>query len=895
MNRRHQIFACVACAFFFVAFTQSQDDGVKTVIAKMQRFFKERASEKVYLHTDRSYYFGGDDLWYSAYLLEGKSHALLPGAETIYIDLLDGNGKAVDKHIVRANKGFARGNIELPVKIPQGNYQLVARTKWMENFGEHLYYRKTIRVLSRREAKIRAKITQESMEAGTQNGVRVIKVKLNTDSDTITVAERKVAASLIKDGKLIKKKNLRTDSDGELNWVIPESEAAGIEQAELRLNIKVAKTWGVTKGESLYLNRLPKLEFFPEGGDMVIGLQSRVGVRVTMPDGKPGKLNIAIMDSEGERKVSFASTVGGRATFALIPEEGKTYYAVDGDSEESTYKIRLPEAKPSGITMSVNPMLRKGIVLQASASPDLKKAYAVFHSRDRVVYAGELDFSSLPSVSLSLPKKYFPSGISCVTLFDSQLRPRSERIFFVDKYDRLGLEAVADRQAYDRREKVTLKITAKTPDGQPVRGRFSLAVTDAGAVPADDQSGILGYLMAESDLGVEVPEARNYFRDPSRANMVKMDLRLMTDGWRRFTWPDVLVDSLQAPTIAKEDAFSFSGQVLNLWNKPSKDALVLLSAGEQKFFVKTEEDGRFDMPVDMIADTTKIEILARNKKGKDRVILKVDSVRSSVTRQDAVFPVPDSLMAKLQAMIHRRDSLDLIERVYNPFGKTVFLDEVTVSSKRIEEEKRDEMRGFMRGASHTLTFDDDNISSYNTVFDMLMGMPGVSVIGTTVTIRGGGTPGFYLDGVQTDLEMIETLNPLDIDFIDVFKGANAAIFGMNGGNGVIAFYTKRGEARSNGVDFSIVKLQSPGYRMARKFANPDYSKELPEHVKPDRRVTLYWTPLIVTDEAGEATVTFFTGDKYSEYHVDIQGIDPLGRAGATQTSFKTSSRVERPN
>lgn len=98
----------------------------------------------------------------------------------------------------------------------------------------------------------------------------------------------------------------------------------------------------------------------------------------------------------------------------------------------------------------------------------------------------------------------------------------------------------------------------------------------------------------------------------------------------------------------------------------------------------------------------------------------------------------------------------------------------------------------------------DNASAqttYKDIFDLIRGkVPGVQVgqagPGTmpTIIIRGIGTntdqtqPLFFVDGVETD--NISTINPNDVDSIDIIKDGTSAIYGMRGANGVILITTK---------------------------------------------------------------------------------------------------------
>ncbi|MBR1927446.1 MAG: TonB-dependent receptor plug domain-containing protein [Bacteroidales bacterium] len=91
--------------------------------------------------------------------------------------------------------------------------------------------------------------------------------------------------------------------------------------------------------------------------------------------------------------------------------------------------------------------------------------------------------------------------------------------------------------------------------------------------------------------------------------------------------------------------------------------------------------------------------------------------------------------------------------------------------------------------------------TFNTVYDYLREMvPGVRVESTgpltaNVYVRGinsinsGTSPLFVVDGVVID--DISSINPYEIDSVDVLKDSASAIYGVRGANGVILITLKK--------------------------------------------------------------------------------------------------------
>lgn len=109
---------------------------------------------------------------------------------------------------------------------------------------------------------------------------------------------------------------------------------------------------------------------------------------------------------------------------------------------------------------------------------------------------------------------------------------------------------------------------------------------------------------------------------------------------------------------------------------------------------------------------------------------------------------------------------------------------VAVDSKKLEQLPTDNVSNMLAGRLPGL------------VAVQSSGMPGqgssLLVRGSSTTSSNGNAPLFIVDGVQRD--MIDMLSPDEIENITVLKdAASAAIYGVQGGSGVILITTKRGQ------------------------------------------------------------------------------------------------------
>ena len=118
----------------------------------------QHPSEKIYIHYDKDYYVAGETVWFKAYLYsDGKPSGM---STNIYLQFTDNKGHVIFNQKYPASGAVAKGNIDIPESLTQGNYYIRAFTAGMLNYDEALIYKKNIFVF-----KGSATATSGAMEA----------------------------------------------------------------------------------------------------------------------------------------------------------------------------------------------------------------------------------------------------------------------------------------------------------------------------------------------------------------------------------------------------------------------------------------------------------------------------------------------------------------------------------------------------------------------------------------------------------------------------------------------------------------------------------------------------------------------------------------------------------
>ncbi|HZK68163.1 MAG TPA: TonB-dependent receptor plug domain-containing protein, partial [Paludibacter sp.] len=148
---------------------------------------------------------------------------------------------------------------------------------------------------------------------------------------------------------------------------------------------------------------------------------------------------------------------------------------------------------------------------------------------------------------------------------------------------------------------------------------------------------------------------------------------------------------------------------------------------------------------------------------------------------------------------------------------------------------------------------------------------------TRITVDGNQELRIVIDNMDCGGESLKYLNLDEVESISVYKGADAAIFGTRGYDGVIAISLKKGKDWEAQTPITMTKVTPLGYQKPAEFYVPKYNVDsIRLSDKADLRTTIYWNPKLETDDNGNVHVKFYTGDKANNYSVVMEGISTSG-------------------
>ena len=641
------------------------------------------------------------------------------------------------------------------------------------------------------------------------------------------------------------------------------------------------------------VSRPPDVQFFPEGGNLIPGLDNVVAFKAIDYAGSSLAVAGQVLDSQGHSVATFGSRHAGMGALHFTPVVGQRYHATFSTSALATLSVPLPAVQASGYVLHVAPAADAFEVRIQQHGGTGGPVVLLGHGGNTVGYLGRGEVQGEEAFMARIPANKFASGIVHFTLFDGQGHPVAERLAFARGEGALRVALTPDKEQYGPRERVRVRVAVADAKGQPVATQLSLAVADAGATsPAADN--IAARLLLTADLSGYVEDPGYYFEAPTADTDQALDDLLLTQGWRRFAWEQVLASKLPPAEFGIERSLSLLGQVTRPNGAPAANSsLYFLQAKPTKRFVAapTDGEGRFLFTDLGSCDTVRATIQARTERGKRNVRIALDAGPAWPTRPLPLLPA--SPPAALLPVLQRSQEQQAAEQQYQfSLGQSIRLANVAVTGHAAPLD--DPRRAYPLNENITVVNMSDFASGQAAGITILQALqsrvPGLSISGTepnmTIQMRGNRSlsgqqaPLILLDGTRTTVSALSFYQAVDIEKVEILKPGQTSFFGEAGVDGVIAIYTRRGspsyDARTEVVP-GVLSVKLPGYNCPRQFYSPRYETGAAPTRPDTRRSTLYWNPSVRTDASGQADLTFYTSDAGGNFRLTAEGISGAGQ------------------
>lgn len=625
-------------------------DSLRNIAKNLLSYHSQFTQEKVYLHLDNNGYLPGETIWFKAYVF--KASTLLPTdmSQVLYVELLNPDGQMLERKTLPITNGRTYGNFNVDPTLCHSGYYEI-------------------------RAYTRAMLNWDQSYIFS----RVIPF-FEPPKDSVNFTDRKI-------------------NDHEYAWR---------NMNNLRSAPEAITTDATQKARSTMIT------FYPEGGHITKGLATNVAYKLTDKDGLPQNYTIQIVDNTGKEVCTSSVFHDGMGVFS-IPEswDGGTAKIIDKKGRALTFD--LPEARTTGCDLHTSCNKETGLDISVLSSEDMvgKLVGISVTCRTKLLFCSDVTLEKRNSINIPYDK--LSDGILQVTLFTPKGQILSERLVWCAPHQASPTMTIhQNAEVYSPFSPIVLDIDLKDTEGKPLQADFSLSVRDADTELSTGGNSMLTEMLMASELKGYIHNPDFYFEQDDEIHAKALDLLMMVQGWRRYSWHEMagiepltlqqpaedglmLLGSLTDTHAAEKTLKKYKGVNLNF--------LMTQNGKASDFDAKTDANGNFAIKLrDFYGDSPTVITITDNKDNRIYTELKINrnfspkalpyeplAIASTEIRKDSV------MWSNIKpGLFDWRDTIpDLMSNAIN-------LKMVTVTGKRIQYGYKPGLR-YTKGANEDYT------------------------------------------------------------------------------------------------------------------------------------------------------------------------------------------------
>ncbi len=582
-----------------------------------------------------------------------------------------------------------------------------------------------------------------------------------------------------------------------------------------------------------------------------------------------------ITSNNNDSIASFKLDQKGMSEFAINPSAGTTYKASIKLPNGKEQTVNLPEVESHGIIASVNTLLKNRIVVEVKSNSntigDGRMLYMMLHNNGNVYKTLTAKLTPVQTeASFSVERSELGNGVNCLTVFDKNFKPVAERLFF-NKIREVREPIEIWQEIINDSVQFSLKI--KNDSIKHLFSTLSLSVLPEGTISNKFTNSLLADVLLKSGIKGEIENPGYYFEKDDSEHQRAMDLLLLTQGWRKYAWNELLTKRNDL-SYAFEKGFTISG-VVKKWigGKEDPGSRVSIISPENHVFGINNVDtkGRFSFPNLNLTDSLRVMVSASNAKGKNwNQTLQADL--EPYYKPDSAIKVKPFVRFKTETAVSDEPPLKLLAGV-------IQLPEVTVTAER----KKPAFEGspYVSMMDKSVEITKENYNRYTSLEKLLL-----TEFNVRLTIDPEGNynldmgraqktakPRLYIDDIQApDLNYLAMYSIDQIEAVSVNKDGNA----ITGDGGALIIKTRKtlidwGSGTAANMKNFLVK----GYAPPEIYYTPKYL-QTPESEAYQKYASIFWKPDIYVDSTGVTSFRFSVPLEINAVIVRTEGISNDG-------------------
>lgn len=634
--------------------------------------------------------------------------------------------------------------------------------------------------------------------------------------------------------------------------------------------------------ESLKRTEGYDVNFFPEGGNLVKGLESKIAFKITDKYGQGVEGKGKILNEKNEPVATFTTYKFGMGNFTFTPTE-KNYKASIQVKGSSDIVIPFVVIRDNGYAMTVNNKGNVVEVLVKSTYSEPQNLNLICRNSNALLYSSSSIMAN-GRVLFTFKKDSLHNGVNQFTIFNQLNQPVCERLFFIKPENNSFITTTLNKELLSTREKVDISVATRTATGDFIDANLSAAVYRLDSFHTWNQKDIVSYFWLASDIKGYIETPSYYFLTDNEEARIAADNLMLTQGWRRYNWNEVLSNSSRKYSYLPERSGHIITAILKdkISGQPIADKEIFFSIPGSPFIFLTA-----------ITDAQGVaKFNVKELYGQGKLILQVNSPNADLYKIEMLNPffnetsntsaIPFHLNAH-QSLLEQYSINMQVQNIYSADSMRIFYaheikDSLPFYGTAKYKYKLDSYTRFTTMEEVLREYVRElNVGSRNgKLFLKIADEPRREFNEEDLLVLWDGVP-------LKNPHSIYQFDPLKVKQLEVIPQRFAA--GGSFFNGIASFTTYSADRAGFSPPQAFI-TDYDGLQLQREFYSPSYQTEAQiGNRMPDFRNTLYWSPNVHVNAKGEGNITFYTGDRKGNYVVVLQGLDENGNPMSTTQSF----------
>jgi hypothetical protein len=616
------------------------------------------------------------------------------------------------------------------------------------------------------------------------------------------------------------------------------------------------------------------LGVFPEGGNLVNELTSKIAFRFTK-DGRKITGRGVLLNQQNDTLLSIVSDKMGMGAFELKPLKDQLYRIVAQTSDGKKITQNIPPAYNEGLAMQVSENESDTWIVEVKNKGFNADVYLFAHTRGITKIVQKLQWQN-DLARVVLDKKLLGDGVSHLTLFDANQQPLCERLLFSFPKNPLSLQIKIDTNAYQSRDLIDVSIQTNASP----KIHMSMAVYRIDSLQNLPQQSIVSHFLLSADLPQNVQNLQELF---DKKDTKSIDLLMLTDGWRRFSWKDIFSKNIPAfsfqPEYGGHLVLAKVSRVTD--NAPASNVASWAAVLGKNLQAKTSQSGANGLTIFELNDfyNDGETLFLTDSTHRLEVLSPFSSHFSNTSLPQFTMPMSEHTLAQHHAGVQ-------IQQTY--VGKQL----------RLFEKPSIDTVAFY--GKPDLVFPFDEYVRFNSMEEVLREFVArvnvrkrdkrtiLPVWNSLTETFFEGNPLVFLDGLPIfEMEQLMKYNPLKIKNLEVVT--RPYFLGNRSFEGILNFQTYQGTLPNYPLNAQTMIVDYEGLQKQRIFYGPSYKNGTTSPL-PDFREVLSWSPDLTTDKNGLTNVQFYASDVAGKFVAVLQGLNSEGQLGYQAVFFEVKEK-----